>query len=502
MLLRREKKEKIMIQPNYESYRFQAEICKVENASIVECRMAGVEIAKILAAQATVVPTECALLDGEIKYAGKLVLKIVYEDSENRVCRAERGAEFSHRVENALIVPNATATPVFTVENITHRREGSSVYFSVVVKAEFCVFVERQAEYLVGGGGLIVKTENKTFFKTVNLKGAAEADDEFEMDYVGDILMHAETAHVSFVEAGLGQITVAGEVSMQFCALGASGGLCSYERLIPFRTEILCEDCTQNSFVSAWAHVTDAKINVAADEEKGKCKVEAIIDLSVSAQVTVKDSLPVAVDAFSLSNAVGIEKTESKTAYCVNTAQFTQRLTGAVSLSEKIDYSTSLKAVLLPKAEISLKNGEAEGMVEATVILRDKEEGYKSAKMTLPFIFPLTVEKGAFFKADAIVCGLSLYQRKEGEAEAEATLKVTVRTYQEEHTEYIAQLTEGESFAENDSAISVYLPCAGDGLWETAKRLRRTPEELEKSNPELVFPLKGGERIFVYRQKN
>jgi len=33
-----------------------------------------------------------------------------------------------------------------------------------------------------------------------------------------------------------------------------------------------------------------------------------------------------------------------------------------------------------------------------------------------------------------------------------------------------------------------------------AKRLRREPNELMKSNPTLEFPVKDGERLFVYRQ--
>lgn len=490
-----------MIQPNYENYHSTTEICAVENASIVECRFAGGEISKILATRATVVPTECVCGDGEIKYGGKLVLKIVYEDSENRICRAERGAEFSHRVEHFAITPSSFANVELSAENVSHRREGSGMYSSIVVNAKFHVFAQTQTEYLTDGDGLIVKQEEKTFVKTLNIKGATEADDEFEMDYVGDILMHAETAHVSFVEAGVGQVTIEGEVSLQFCALASDKGLCSYERLIPFRADVICEECMQGVPVSAWASVVDAKLNVATDEEKGKCKVEAQIDLSLSAQVFLKERLTVATDVFSPQTAVAIEKAERKSVYCSDTAQFTERVAGRVSLSEPIDYSTSLKAVLLPKAELSIKGGDVEGMVEATVIIQGKEDGYKSAKMTLPFLFHIPLKTGAVFEADAVVCGLSLYQRKEGEAEAEATLKITVRSFEHESAEYIVEVKEGERYEENENAISIYLPCAGDGLWETAKRLRRTPEELTKSNPELTFPLKGGERIFVYRQK-
>jgi hypothetical protein len=92
-------------------------------------------------------------------------------------------------------------------------------------------------------------------------------------------------------------------------------------------------------------------------------------------------------------------------------------------------------------------------------------------------------------------------QRREGEAEGEATLKVTIKLYQQTQAEYISEIEEGEEIPENDCAISIFIPRAGDGLWETAKQLKRPPEEVEKSNPDLKFPVQAGERIFIYRQK-
>ena len=119
----------------------------------------------------------------------------------------------------------------------------------------------------------------------------------------------------------------------------------------------------------------------------------------------------------------------------------------------------------------------------------------------MPFLFPVSYDADCIAEADATVCGLSVRQRREGEAEAEATLKVTLRLYRETKAEYISEAEEGEAYRENDCAVSIFIPRAGDGLWEIAKQLRRAPEEVEKSNPELKFPVGAGERIFVYRRK-
>ncbi|MBQ9730283.1 MAG: hypothetical protein IJV80_05680 [Clostridia bacterium] len=62
-------------------------------------------------------------------------------------------------------------------------------------------------------------------------------------------------------------------------------------------------------------------------------------------------------------------------------------------------------------------------------------------------------------------------------------------------------MEEGESVAENECAVSVFIPREGDGLWELASRLKSPPEEVAKNNPHLSFPVKKGERIVIYRRK-
>ena len=72
--------------------------------------------------------------------------------------------------------------------------------------------------------------------------------------------------------------------------------------------------------------------------------------------------------------------------------------------------------------------------------------------------------------------------------------------YEEKEWTYVCGVEEGEDYEENDCAFSVFLPKEGEGLWEVAKRLRCEPASLQKSNPDLQFPVKNGQRIYVYRQ--
>ena len=97
---------------------------------------------------------------------------------------------------------------------------------------------------------------------------------------------------------------------------------------------------------------------------------------------------------------------------------------------------------------------------------------------------------------------MSARQRQEGEIEAEATLKITLRKERKVLSRLVCSAEEGEAVEEPDSAISVYIPRAGDGLWELAKSLKKTPEEVLANNPDVEFPIREGQRVIIYRKKN
>ena len=60
---------------------------------------------------------------------------------------------------------------------------------------------------------------------------------------MGDILSHSESAYVTRAVCGNGTIDVAGEIELGILAKRAGEKeLVSYERLIPFRTEIACDE--------------------------------------------------------------------------------------------------------------------------------------------------------------------------------------------------------------------------------------------------------------------
>lgn len=200
------------------------------------------------------------------------------------------------------------------------------------------------------------------------VSGESETDDEFDTDYIGDILMHSENVNVGYVTAEAGQIVVSGEISLNLCALKSDLSLCSYERLIPFRLEIPCDEAMPKLPASAKVRVKSAVLTAGTDEEKGKCRMTAELILSADCELYIRDELPACEDAFSPECELKFKKETRTGRVLVDILRFTERVSGPASLSRTIDYSTALQAAVLPRAEITCKRGDNGGEAEGAIL--------------------------------------------------------------------------------------------------------------------------------------
>ena len=490
-----------MTKPQFESYRYVGEICRLKSQSIVECRFAGSEIGSVLAVQANAVPSEGVCKDGEVQYGGKVLICVVYEDVDKKICRVERGVEFFHKTEGKEVNPSCFVKTALSSDNVSWRREGSGLYLSVVVQADLTVFGGRQTEYLIGGEGLIVKRDKMRVCKNICVSGETEGEDEFDTDYVGDVLLHEETALVSKVTAAAGQLDLEGEIAVHICVL-KDAEVCSYERLIPFRMQIPCEDAFGNVSASASVQVKSAYLTANMDEEAGKSKMVLSYTLAADCYLSMEEDISIVSDAFSLKQELSLKRVKAGGRYLTKHLRLTDRIGGIATLSPETEGEYALQAAVLPRVELAFRkteNGwEAEGVAQAEVLMKGVD-GVKKSTLSLPFIFPLDVE-GDEIEGEGIVCSLNVRRKKNGETEAEGTLKCVVRCYERREWEYVGEVRIGEAYPEETCGFSVVLTGAGEDLWQVSKRLCCEPETLQKNNPDLVFPLKERTKICVYRQ--
>lgn len=486
------------IKTQTETFRGYGKLLSTGAQTAVECRFPEVETVLAVYVNAHLSGAEAG--NGEVRYFGRAHFSIVYEDSERRVCRAEKGVEFSAAGKDERVFPALTARAKLAVENVSVRREGAGTYVTALLGADFALFGERTFEYLAGGD-LIVQRRPVSVLNAHLAGGSAEVEDDFDVELIGDILQHTETVHLTQISVSAGSLDVAGEVSLGILAIRGEA-LVSFERLVPFRIEIPCEEAA-GGCAEADVTVTDAAIRAEADEEKGRCRITANFTLRAEGCVYEEIAVDAVTDAFSSTNRVGLTYAKSSSEGAGETTCVTERIAGRAALSSAIDFSDVLQAVTLQRAEANLVKGEggarAEGVAMATLLVRGADGERRGIEISLPFSVAAAAEEAS---VDALVCGMSARQKQEGEIEAEATLKLTFTARRVLAESVVASAEEGEPLAQNDSAVSIYVPRAGDGLWELSKRLGKSPEEVTESNPDMEFPIREGQRVILYRKKS
>ena len=500
---------KMSLTPNYEKYGCTQRGEELRAQSIVECRLSDWSENRVLAVSPRVLLSGAEVLSGEVRYGGKIYFSIVAAAPDGTLIGAERGAEFSHKASSASAAPAQTAEVELIVEKTEVRYEGRSVIVSAIVTANISLQVPTQLQYLAGGDGIVCDFRPVRIRKESTCSGTATLEEEFDTDYVGDVLLHSEQVCLTRVSCSAGSLDVSGEVNLGiFAKREGENEPVSYERLIPFRAEIPCDEASAGMSCLAKVHISSIQISCSCDEEKNRCRILAQIELDIRGKVSRREEVLMAADAFAPGYVCELKKSELETEEAVCAFTAAERVSGTAAVGGEVDYSCILQSAALCNAQIgaTVSEGEimAEGVLSALVFCKDAEGTERTIPVSLPFAFPVRCDRaraGDKAQISALCCGVSVRQKKEGELEAEGALKLYVTLLSGEKYAYVSEFTCKEAEKENTCAVSVYVPAAGDTLWDTAKKLGKTPEEVQSANPGLTFPLSGGERILVYRKK-
>lgn len=472
--------------------------------SVVESRFPqSSEINEVIAIYPQISLTSCEVSSGRVNYGGRLILTIVYCDEEGKLCRMQKGAEFSHFADDDCLVPAQKGVCRLSCEKTTVKREGSSFVITAVVAAQISVYARSERTFVCGAEGAYLKTERTTFTSCVTFSGESEVKDDFDADSVADVLIPCAKAIVLSASCGTGDVEVSGEIYLSLFAMRQQSPAC-LERIIPFKCNIPCDDACVGKRAAVRAEITDLKVTASVNEERGKCEVNFVCNLALSGWFADEREEDVTVDAFAENNAVNLVCAEEASERCIDQKVYSERVSGLAFTKSKLSYDCKFLAAALPTAECSFneESGAVEGAVN-TILVYEQNGEIKSTEVNLPFSVVLNgvAEHGQKVCEDVAVSGVSVRLKAEGEAEAEATLKICATVCESSTTKYVTSLEDGEQIQANDCAVSVFLPAAGDGLWDVAKKLNKSPSEVSACNPELQFPMTGKERILVYRSK-
>lgn len=487
-----------MLNATYLTGAYTRKIANLSAQSIVEIKFSD-DIGEVVAIYPQVSLSSAEVSSGRLNYGGRLICTVVYADGDGKLCRVQKGAEFSHHMDNDSLAPAQSCDCALTCDHTALKRDGSSYVVAVVIGA--CATVSDRAErsYVSTLDGAIANVEEGKLFNAVSFSGESEVDDDFSL-VATDILVPSAQPLVLNCAVKAGLVEVTGEIYLSLLAVREDSPVAA-ERIIPFKAELSCEQAVLPSNASCRAEIKDMAVDCKVNEERGKADVTFNATLAFSGVFFEEEQVSFISDAFSPESELQLSFFEEQNAVVNDMKVYTERVSGLCATKAKVDYTCAFLAATLPKAEFTRTQGGIDGSVGATLIYSQDGELH-STEVTLPFSVKLSGLSGDCGGVNVAVSGVSIRQRAEGECEAEATLKITIADGTLSTVRYLVGAAEGDKKPVNNSAISVYIPAAGDTLWQTAKKLGTSPENIRATNPELTFPLTGKERILVFRGRS
>ena len=480
----------------YSTGTYTRRVAVLKSQSIVEIKFSDREAGEISAICPQVSLTSCEISSGRATYGGRLVCTLVCTDEEGKLSRIQKGAEFSHYCDDDVLAPAHSGQCSLVCDKTQIKKEGSSYVVAVVVSAEISVYAQAERNMLTSAEGAILKRDTAKLCSAVTFSGESEVEDDFDCN-AEDVLLPSAKALVTDCACGSGAVKIGGELCLSLLAL-RGGKPVALDRVIPFKAEIACEDALLEKNAVCRAEIKEISVNATVNES-GKCVVELVARLGFGGRYYEEEEISLVSDAFSPDCKLNLTYGEETCSPCTEIKVYTERVNGLCASKAKLDYTCAFLAASLPRAEYARCDDGIEGSVCATLLYEQNGE-LKTTEVNLPFSVRLA-GLGAGAEISVAVCGVNLRQRAEGECEAEAVLKISAADCEDSIVRYVTQMEEGEPVQANPSALSVYIPSAGDDLWTTAKKLCQSPEEISATNPELSFPLSGKERILVYRPK-
>lgn len=464
-----------------------------------ELNLTGDGSVRILSLDASITEAKADARDGSVLYGGILTVSCLFLAGETE--RREVAAKFSFRapIDGGV---EEKADVFYRVDNAEIKNEGGMLSVKVAFTAEITAFKKLESEVLTETPVLSKKGEI-TFDGEARSYGRVEVEDEFEIRRIRKILSTSARATVTGAQCGVGCIVADGEatVTLVMLAAGDSGELLRETRIIPFRYELEATDADVSN--ECYAFATAGKISARAevDEDRDRTTVTTTLEIAVEGGVFTRKTLVCVEDAYSPDYNLEAVKAQITPESFGGFFTGNERINGRAECDVP-EYSRflTLAGERLEITDSSFEGGiNVEGILVADAIFADGENELRSVKARLPFSFSIPVSGGEVerFVVDAgeISCRL-----RNGGLEVDATLKTCYYTKEKRRLSVATEIRIGDKKPEDESSFAVYIGRKGDEEWDVVRLLGVDAEKLLELNPEISFPLSGGERIICFKQ--
>lgn len=477
-------------------------VCLVDNKQFaVDCRISELvdeNVAKILCLDAASIIDGYDLLNGEVKFKGKINYKLMYVDENGEVKALNYLCDFS----DSILSKELSSTDKICLEATVTSCSSSGLD---IIKLSAIVFV-KVIKVCMDSVEVIEANDDNCYYKTEEISynsfvtasvSSFEIEDEYQTAKpIDDILMYDTDVLLCDVTPSENKIMLSGDVNANV-TYKTEGGIATKTFNVPFSEEIEGANTPEGQCVCK-LNIADAKVILGDNDSTIKIK------LAIDARCMIFEANEVKIvnDMYSMTNRLELKKEKITIQNILGYKCFSERIATEAVLDNNM--TGNIISVVCPKNSVEKVTVEdniltAAGTVTACLLYR-QEDKVNSVALKAPYSVELGEVEDGDWQIEGTVTEITAKAKNENVIALDALLKFACKG--KNYTEYEAVVSaedKGE-LPEKDCAISIIVISRPLMFFDVAKQLATTPEELSRQNPSLIEPLKLGDKLYFYRK--
>lgn len=467
------------------------------------CEVNAEQDVKVLGASARSRVTGCESLNGEFRVNVKTTFNVLKRSADGNYFTEQAETESSHTIANEAVLPTTKAVLRANVTECSVNVGSTTVKCKATVEICGWFVKERAINYLnAGTPGIYCKsceTKIENVLPITDNKVTLTFTDETRMP-LAQIIDFCGYVSIGSVYPASGSYRLDGDVNFRLTAITDNGQFLTQSFSHPFTADCMDENITSDMHLDMEGVLKNLSFTIT---ESDKRIVVSDVSLTIYGIGIEEKEVNGVCDVYCTTNEIKVESSTQtvNSHFCLRSLR--EKATATVSVGSVSEVLTVTNPMLSVTGTRNADGVSIEGIVQTTVVYMDGAD-IKSCEAEIPYVSTIGADYvcESIFAPEVTVTAINARPRGGSEIEINVELFVVVRGVRTTETVVIGGLEFGEKKEEDDFAISLYIVKPNETLWEVAKALNTDEATLTEQNSDIELPLKGGEKIILYKQLN
>lgn len=486
---------------------------------ILDCKFNienGKEVEKILSVQANPLILNTNCVSAHLNYGGKLDTNLLYVTPNGEKVSLIAIADFNEVFENQEIEENSIAELECKIVDITTPSiKSNEVKVACILDINISIICEKENKLNCDIDNILTKNSFKTTTRHLcKINENFDFNEELKIeDSLNQILKIDTNFSVKDCYCGNGYAVVDGICFMSIMYEDENNNIKQHKTQFQIKQEVECENASSECFANLTLKPLCYLSKTVVTQENNFNLIKYELPIQIFGNVFILEDLNCIEDAYSKTHLVECNFNEISCIKTINSHFCEDSCKGIVNMPN--GKNINIVAFTNPSIEIANHsilndNLSIEGVISTNILYTSttQNENEDSTTILLPVIaefgFSSTISNNKFENISDIKINTNISDLeiniKNNEIEIIVKLNYWIYITQEEKIHLLTSIEEKNTREPSSSALEIFFAEKDQELWDLAKEIGLSEEEILKQNPNLKEFIESGTKIVIYHK--